>query len=65
MITDFGLSKVSAASTSFAMSGHGTIQWTAPELFNGETKTKASDVYAVALVIYEVRSCLCSFEVVN
>ena len=54
MIMDFGLSKASASATSTDMIGKGTLQWQAPELFNGQTKSKASDVYAAALVIYEV-----------
>jgi len=54
MIADFGLSKAPASVTSSAVAGHGAMQWCAPELFEGKTKTKASDVYATALVIYEV-----------
>lgn len=55
MITDFGLSKVSTNKTSSAIAGSGTLHWSAPELFNGHSKSKASDVYATAMVIYEVR----------
>jgi len=55
-LTDFGLSKDNSAVTSSTLKGVGSVRWTAPELLNGSTKTMASDVYAVAMVIYEVRT---------
>ena len=34
----------------------GTFQWMAPELFDGESRpSKATDIYALGIVIYEVR----------
>jgi len=54
VLTDFGLSKVDNTYTSHSLHGHGSRRWSAPELFDGGSKTKASDVYAVALVISEV-----------
>lgn len=50
-------------SQSSAASKGGTIRWQAPELFGTETdeivnNTKASDVYALACILYEVRVLL-------
>jgi len=55
MLSDFGLSKVFGDKTSSAIAGSGSIQWCAPELFNEQPKTMFSDMYAVGLVIFEVR----------
>ena len=60
-VADFGLMKLSASrrvlTTIDARDGYGTAQYLAPELLadNG-VKTYASDVYAYAMLMYEVRS---------
>ena len=56
ILIDFGLSKTSDASQSSATTTGvgGAVRWLAPELFQYETKTTASDVYAVGMVIVEV-----------
>ena len=33
------------------------LQWTAPEVLNGEAYTAASEVYAVAITMYELLTC--------
>ena len=50
VITDFGLS----GETSDFADGFGTPRYMAPELWRGEKATKASDVYAMGAVLYEV-----------
>ena len=55
MLTDFGLSKPDCTITSTFLVGAGSLRWTAPELLYEKSKGKASDVYAFAITIYEVR----------
>lgn len=64
-LADFGISCVSdahgmeTASLSSASRQGGTVRYQAPELFDPEfesPRSKASDVYAFALVCYEVTS---------
>ena len=54
-LTDFGLAKVKSATTS-TTGGKGTPAWMAPELFDPDTAhyTKASDMYALGMTIWEV-----------
>jgi serine/threonine protein kinase len=60
-VSDFGfieISKSFAAATSFSTSGsRGSVRWIAPELFDGEQKTKKdrkTDSYAFAMTLWEV-----------
>ncbi|CAE6534497.1 unnamed protein product [Rhizoctonia solani] len=56
-LTDFGLSAMSVASVAFSPTGNhfGSIRWEGPELLlPGATKTKKSDVYALAMTILEI-----------
>ena len=62
-LVDFGLATVLHGSASLTGSLKGTLGWTAPELIsssdpNGGVPTCASDVYALAMVFYEVRADL-------
>lgn len=50
VITDFGLSGAATGSDDFA----GTPQYMAPELWHGEKTSKASDIYALGIVLYEM-----------
>ena len=59
-IADFGLTSllrhptISISVTAPAFGG--TLQWMAPELFDGESRpSRESDIYALGMVIYEVR----------
>ncbi|MGD0465563.1 MAG: protein kinase [Gammaproteobacteria bacterium] len=66
-ICDFGLAKIKDSSRSHTTSKGqgiaGTILWMAPELFNRKvTFTKASDVYALGMVLYEILSHQIPFE---
>lgn len=61
-LADFGLSEVlhGSASLTATSSSRGTLRWMAPELLNNSeldngTPTFASDVYALAMVFYEVK----------
>jgi len=58
-IADFGLTSVlrhhSISISATAPARGGTLQWMAPELFDGESSpSKESDIYALGMVIYEV-----------
>ena len=61
-IIDFGLSKISQDQTSTEIVGHGTYLWSAPEIFNGISRSFASDVYAVSMIIVEVSLLLASLK---
>lgn len=50
VITDFGLSGAASGSDDLA----GTPQYMAPELWRGERTSKASDIYALGVVLYEM-----------
>jgi len=59
-IADFGLtSALRSHPMSISVTAQiwgGTYRWMAPELFNdGQRPSKASDIYALGMVIYEVR----------
>ena len=58
-IADFGLTSVlrnhSLSMTITAPAGLGTLRWMAPELFEDDPRpSKASDIYALGMVTYEV-----------
>ena len=59
-IADFGLSTITESGTATTMNGStmiGTLRWFAPELFPGvhsRGHSFATDIYAFALVCYEV-----------
>ena len=50
VITDFGLSGTATEADDFA----GTPQYMAPELWQGAKTSRASDVYALGVVLYEI-----------
>lgn len=68
VLADFGLAVIlSTSSMAAAMTsaGGGTVRWMAPELLNPEEygfthchPSKESDIYALGMVIYEVRAIL-------
>lgn len=54
-ITDFGLSKIKATGKTYTYSEGGTPSWMAPELLKkDEKKTKATDMYAFGMVLWEI-----------
>lgn len=62
-LADFGLASVlhDTGTLSQSVSGQGTLRWMAPELLlceegveNGGRPSVASDIYALAIVIWEV-----------
>lgn len=57
LLAGFGLSKfVWFMDTSTALRGAGSVRWQSPELWDGERKSFASDVYAFGMTIVEVRA---------
>lgn len=57
LLADFGLAKfVWFMDTSTALRGAGSVRWQGPELWDGERKSFASDVYAFGMTIVEVRA---------
>lgn len=52
VVTDFGLARVVGRSTSYA--GGGTPDYMAPELFNGQAPSYASDVFALGVLAVEL-----------
>lgn len=55
LLCDFGLSKaLQSMVTSTELHGAGSTRWMAPEIFDGESKTSQSDVYAYGITIAEV-----------
>jgi serine/threonine protein kinase len=53
-LTDFGLARTKSCSRSTAASSAGTSNWTAPEIFNHEGHSYATDVYSAGCVLFEV-----------
>ena len=52
-LCDFGLSKL-ASTFNTSTGGLGTLCWQSPELMLGGPRTKAADVYAFGIMVYEV-----------
>ena len=66
-IADFGLTSLlrhpSISISVSAPAWGGTPQWMAPELFDGKSRpSKESDIYALGMVIYEVRTLYATAE---
>ncbi len=60
-VGDFGLSIIKSTSASHekissAMGTAGTLPWMAPELHNGESNSKKTDVYSLGVVLWEIVS---------
>ena len=56
-LCDFGLSEAKNMSKTISggLSPRGfTVQWTAPEILKNQQKTKATDVYSLAMTIWEI-----------
>ena len=58
-LCDFGMAEakdrsISMTRATVGASGGLTVQWTAPELLEGESKTFASDVFALGITIWEI-----------
>jgi len=67
-VSDFGLSKAktetrSTTKTGAGNTGGGTLLWSAPELFGLKPKpSKASDVYAFAIILWEIAARTVPYE---
>ncbi|KZP27275.1 kinase-like protein [Athelia psychrophila] len=62
-LTDFGIAKSFDITNQQTTGVGGTLLWMAPELFDKSPKvTKASDIYALGMVFYEMFSGLTPFE---
>ena len=55
-LTDFGLSKIKEETARFTHTPQGTPAWMAPELFDKNAYSKASDVYAYGILLWEITS---------
>ena len=55
-LTDFGLSKIKQETARFTHTSQGTPAWMAPELFDNNAYSNASDVYAYGIVLWEMVS---------
>ena len=55
-LTDFGLSKIKQETARFTNTLQGTPAWMAPELFDNNAYSNASDVYAYGIVLWEMVS---------
>ena len=57
MLCDFGMAKIKTASSASTATGGGkgiTVKWTPPEIFDGTKKSKSSDMYSVAVTLWEI-----------
>jgi serine/threonine protein kinase len=61
-VSDFGLSKIKLTTASTTKGGGGTPHWMAPELFDEEANTYASDVYATGIVFWEIAARKLPYE---
>eukprot|EP01090_Pellita_catalonica_P019218 TRINITY_DN6445_c0_g2_i1.p1 TRINITY_DN6445_c0_g2~~TRINITY_DN6445_c0_g2_i1.p1 ORF type:complete len:327 (+),score=60.87 TRINITY_DN6445_c0_g2_i1:458-1438(+) len=53
-LCDFGLSKITEdIETEKEQSSFGSLKWVAPEIFDGKSHTKATDMYSFGIVLYE------------
>ena len=55
-LADFGLSRIKQETARFTGKPQGTPAWMAPELFEESVYSKASDVYAYGIVLWEIVS---------
>ncbi|MGV1010784.1 MAG: protein kinase domain-containing protein, partial [Dermatophilaceae bacterium] len=65
-LTDFGISKINAGSTSSRRTSViGTPEYMAPELIQGQDPTPASDLYAAGIMLYELICGITPFHAPN
>ncbi|KAG8896676.1 hypothetical protein FRB99_008763 [Tulasnella sp. 403] len=56
-LCDFDLAKEVSADTRAPLRCAGSFRWQSPEVWKGESRSFASDVYAFGMTIYEVLTC--------
>ena len=61
-IADFGLAKIKLTTATMTKSAGGTPHWMAPELFDSTVSSKATDVYAAGIVLWEVAARKLPYE---
>lgn len=59
VLCDFGLSKFASVATSASVKGGGSWAFMSPETLKGGSKTFASDMWAVGMVIFQVGVLCC------
>lgn len=66
-IADFGLSRIlnSSDSRSLLTPVYGTFQYTAPEIFRGDPNDHKSDIYSIAILIWELFSEIIPYSDTN
>ncbi len=67
-ICDFGAAIQrlnSVASVKSSANSLGTIQWSAPELFQGTTPNPSTDIYALGIIFWELAFCEVPFASIN
>lgn len=62
-MADFGLSQAidgvrSRSGSTLRQGPRGTLRWMAPECLDGDSPTKASDIYSLGITIWEVRDSM-------
>ena len=65
-ISDFGLSKLSDASTcTLSFKGYGTAKYTAPEAWSNDKNTIQMDIYSMGIVFYELATLQYPYPIPN
>ncbi len=53
-IADFGVSKIKSETSASTTSVVGTVNWLAPEVIDGKGCSKASDMYGIGVIVWEI-----------